>query len=161
MNGWGTVQYPVVIDRLETIRSKFWYATLKLQTYVDIRSKMFLLTSRLIDFTYQLIDRLYRIDRLIYIIKVYNRHAIRTSDVDFGIMREYMNGWGTVQYPVVIDRLIILTNMSTDCYIYDILLINLLLLAIYRIIAQFVLNPLLTDNLRWTIHDTSIYLNAE
>jgi hypothetical protein len=44
-------------------------------------------------------------------------------------MREYMNGWGTVQYPVVIDRLIILTNMSTDCYIYDILLINLLLLA--------------------------------
>jgi hypothetical protein len=31
---------------------------------------------------------------------------------------------------VVIDRLIILTNMSTDCYIYDILLINLLLLAI-------------------------------
>ena len=36
----------------------------------------------------------------------------------------------TLQYPVVIDRLIILTNMSTDCYIYDILLINLLLLAI-------------------------------
>jgi hypothetical protein len=36
----------------------------------------------------------------------------------------------TLQYPVVIDRLIILTNMLTDCYIYDILLINLLLLAV-------------------------------
>jgi hypothetical protein len=52
-----------------TINNGGSYATLKLQTYVDICSKMFF-TSRLIYFTYKLIDRLYRIDRLIYIIKV-------------------------------------------------------------------------------------------
>ena len=29
-----------------------------------------------------------------------------------------------------------------------------------RIIEQFVLNPLITDKLKWTINDTSIYLKA-
>jgi len=29
-----------------------------------------------------------------------------------------------------------------------------------RIIGQFVLNPLLTDKLKWTINDTIIYLKA-
>jgi hypothetical protein len=55
-----------------------------------------------------------------------------TPNTDVGIMREYISGWGTIQtlqYPVVIDRLIILTNMLPDLMDFTYKLID----RLYRI----------------------------